>query len=282
LSQAPTSGSYRVRLEDGSSVIAKLYVEQAGWKAFKEASIVAALGRIDWVRTTTVLRCGWLADHSAAALITADLGPCTLWQAVDKGRYSREEALGLVGQQLAAFHRIGLDSLPLDARPDQPVPRTPAVELACHVQRLRMAGDESCGGHIMARVAPALDRIEGLGEQMALVWCHGDLHPANVIARADQDRHAAYLVDFAATTRRPREYDIAQSLVTSGACGEWDRRAVLAGYRSGHALVEELVDAFMVFHTVNGWLYAALAEQRDRSLWQARIQQMLEPGGPLF
>lgn len=91
-----------------------------------------------------------------------------------------------------------------------------------------------------------------------------------------------HLVDFEAAVRCRPEYDVSKSIVTSSALSANERNALLAGYGKQGLISEELLFAFIIFHAVDGWVHAALLEQRDRSLWRTRVDEVLSLYAPQF
>lgn len=276
LSRAPSSGTYRVHLDGGRSVIAKLYFGAAKWKATKERNIIDSLSNNGVIRTARVLGYDQLEIYDATVLITSDLGECTLWGAIEAGRYSYHGGLSLVGRLLANFHDI---DLAITAADDEPL-ATKFERLArWHLSILDRNPQDGLASH----VEPALDTLVRLCRQPnPQIGCHGDLHPANVVTQVRSNVSAAHLVDFESAVRCPLEYDLAKSVATSSALGDHDRMALLAGYGDRRPVSEELLYAFVVFHVVDGWVHAALLEGRDRSLWRSRIDEVVARYAPLF
>jgi len=278
LARAPGSSSYRVRLNDRQSVIVKLYFDNSSWKAAHERRIIQALSRDATIRTAALVGCGQI-DESAAALITVDLGDLTLWRAVEENECLGHEALQLIGYLLAMFHNIDLG---IARAGDEQLGY--GIPLAKRVwQQLRILRHDRFAG-LAACVEPALFRLVDLcrlpGDEVS---CHGDLHPANVVlCRLEGGVLIPHLVDFEATVRGIPEYDLAKSLVTTSALGYSDRQILLDGYGDQRAIADELLHALVVFHAVDGWIYAAVFEERNQALWRSRIDEVLVRYAPLF
>jgi len=107
-------------------------------------------------------------------------------------------------------------------------------------------------------------------------WCHGDLHPANIvpIGRA-LDAASLHVVDLEQFSCSIPEYDVAQSLVTSDALDSRGRNALLSGYPA--PLDGELLTALTAYQALRGWAYAATRERRDVALWTRRVELALQP-----
>jgi len=108
------------------------------------------------------------------------------------------------------------------------------------------------------------------------VWCHGDLHPYNVVVCRDDTEPTPYLLDFESAVQCVPEYDIAKSIVTGSALSGSDVNDILQGLGSNAFTSRELIDALVVFHTVDGWLYAGQLEKRDCELWDEKLNYVLE------
>lgn len=279
LSRAPASGSYRVLLSDGQSVIAKLYLNTSKWRAAKERDIIESLSGGSVIRTAKVLGHGHLEDHDASVLITSDLGDATLWRAITAGTCSYHDGLGLIGQLLADFHRVDLATFPIGEQTHS----QSMVEQ--HVRQFLSILGRNPADRLASRVRPALETLIRLcGQPREQVECHGDLHPANVVmCQLKSGTLAAHLIDFGSAVRCLPEYDLAKSIVTSSSALLRDERtALLAGYGGRHQVSDELLDAFVVFHVVDGWVHAAMLEGRDQSLWQGRVEAVLARYAALF
>jgi Ser/Thr protein kinase RdoA (MazF antagonist) len=258
----------------------KLYRGSAGWKATKERRIIEALSGNTTLRTAPLLGAGHLDGYDLSVLITADLGDLTLWQRVEENACSFPEAMRLVGQLLATFHD---SDLAIGSVGDEAHDRF-GITLEQRVQQQRCMLDRVSPDELAPRVEPALRRLVRLSQQTAPdVACHGDLHPANIVMSwSENGVLLPYLVDFEETVRCPPEYDLAKSVVTSSALGDDERRTLLAGYGDRCVVSDELFYALVVFHTLDGWLYGALQEKRDQSLWGSRIDEMLARYAPIF
>jgi hypothetical protein len=92
--------------------------------------------------------------------------------------------------------------------------------------------------------------------------------------RRKHGKTVPHVVDFEQVILGVPEYDIAQSLVTSDALEDSDRAKFLAGY-GAPGVSAELIDALIVFHVLQGWVYTARAELRDIDLWAARVRRVL-------
>lgn len=260
LSRAPSSAVHRITLDDGLRVIVKLHFGPARGKAEQQCRALQSVRTHTDLFVPAVLACDDVPP--AAVLIMQDVGEADLGRATEAGWCTRAQALHALGDLLGRLHR-----LPADLGPDPPHARAPH-----DASRLISL----CPPMLAAAAANALARAGEVLRDGDPVWCHGDLHPANVLAtRTPVDRLGAlYLVDFEEMVYTRREYDLAQCLVTSDALDQADRVRIEAGY--GLSLDRDAIDALLVFHAVRGWVYAAHAEQRDRQLWAVRLRKTLD------
>jgi Ser/Thr protein kinase RdoA (MazF antagonist) len=266
LSRALRSAVYRVVLHDHRTVIVKLHHGESRWKAVKERQAMQAVAVYTTLRTATILACGPVPGHDTTALITTDLGETSLSRPSGQGTGSRSQTLKVLGAVLAQFHQ-------LPARCGPPA-ATGGLSLAEQVTALR----SHCPEHLLAATGPALRRaVELTGTATSagrLVWCHGDMHPGNVLLRhRELEDSAAYVIDFEQMVRAVPEYDVAQSAVTSDALDGNELAEIAIGYRT--PLSADLVAVLIVFHVLRGWVYAALAEHRDTRLWATRLHIMI-------
>jgi aminoglycoside phosphotransferase (APT) family kinase protein len=254
-------------------VVVKLYFGTAGWKATKEHSIGRALFDSSTLRAAQVLGCGRLELHDAHSLITSDLGDLSLWRAIDIGIYSLREGLRVVGQLLSEFHSLALGLPATAANGDW----QDTVTLDSLTRRQLSLLEHSQSAGLARQAQPALRRAVLLSQEVTdPVWCHGDLHPANVIMYStSRSPLLPYLIDFESSTLGPPEHDLAKSVVTSSAFAGSTRDELIAGYGQERRISEELVNALIVFHTIDGWLYAAQRERRDRTLWRDRMELVM-------
>ncbi|WP_328913175.1 MULTISPECIES: phosphotransferase family protein [unclassified Streptomyces] len=260
LTQAPRSAVYRTTLRASglpASVIIKLHTGSASWKAAKEHRVVTALAGSAQLGLPRALACGAVAGADVTALVLEDLGRLSLHEAVRTGDWPRHQALRLLGHLLREFHR-----LPRGAQPGarRAFAEQVTVLLARLPEPLRVA------------TRGVLLRAVDLAETHDQVLCHGDLHLGNVVLPATDPR--PHLIDFEQTAPAFAEYDVAQGVVTCGVLAAGDRELIAAGYGGG--LDDGLLTHLIVFHTLRGWLYAAVREKRDTQLWQTRLNTALD------
>lgn len=264
LSSAPGSAVVRAELADGGSVIVKVHDGAARRRAREQQRAMAAVAAYTAVPTPRVLGCGVLPGGGTAALVTADLGQVDLGCAVREGTCTRDQALEILGGLLALLHR-----LPLDAGPRAPTGRGPRIDALALIER--------CPSTLAVTVAPVLARAAAAAQEAERrVWCHGDLHPSNVLfpERRSGRLGPAHVIDFEQMVCAAPEYDLAQCLVASDALEPDERAHVTAAYHA--TLDQRLLDELIVFHAVRGLVYAVLAEGRDARLWGARTAYALE------
>jgi aminoglycoside phosphotransferase (APT) family kinase protein len=264
LSCSSASAVCRVELVGGGCAIVKLHFGAARRRAREQQRAMAAVAAYSAVPTARVLACGAVPVAGAAALITSDLGRVDLGCAVRDGICSRDQALELMGRLLARLHRM-----PLEAGPRPPSGRGPRIDAPALIAR--------CPAALADAVGPVLARAAAAARETARpVWCHGDLHPANVLLpqAAGGRLGPAHVIDFEQMLCAAPEYDLAQCLVTSDALTPGERARVEAAY--GGALCPPLIDELIVFHAARGLVYAARDEGRDAPLWQARVHHALE------
>ncbi|MFF5113218.1 phosphotransferase [Streptosporangium sp. NPDC000509] len=257
VSAAPHAAVYRVTLPDRpvTQAIVKVWAVGAHWKAHKEAYALRSLTGAAGFGVPHLLACGAVPDRNAAAVVMNDLGPFTLGQVGRTGGITRTEQLTLLGRLLAAFHTT--------PRP-APGPLITAVGGRREIADLR--------AYLPAPLVEAAgEQLERVAEMPAgeVVWCHGDLHPENVILTGQRP----YLVDFEQSALAPPEWDIAQTAVTTDALTPPELNAICAGY--GRPLSPRRLGDLVTFHALRGWRWAARHEGRDAALWQARLQLAL-------
>lgn len=248
---------HRVALQDGRRVILKLYFARAGSAEAERRALTCLAAHTD-VLTPTILASGAVQDGRVEALVLDDLGPSNLGERVAAGYCSRHDALTAVGSLLARIH-----SLPLDCGPGNPSrlrPRVLAETLLSH-----------CPSGLGVIAAEVVSRAkEAITQPRQQIWCHGDLHPANIIPVGQQfDAAALHVVDLEQAACSVPEYDVAQSLVTSDALDAAGQSALLSGYSL--PLDYELITLMIRFHALRGWAYAATTERRDVDLWAQRL-----------
>lgn len=264
LSRAPGSDVVRASLADGDSVIVKLHTGAQRRRAREQQRALAAVAAYTTVPTPRVLGCGGVPGTGASALIAVDLGQVDLGRAVRDGLCTRDQALEILSGLLARLHR-----LPMAAGPRPATGSGPRIDALALIER--------CPGPLAETVAPLLIRAAARARTaMPTVWCHGDLHPANVLFPQDGAGRLgpAHVIDFEQMVHAAPEYDVAQCLVTSDALAPSERARVAASY--GSPLDQRLLDELIVFHAVRGLVYAAMAERRDASLWNRRVTCALE------
>ena len=260
LSQAPKTAVFRVSRDGGQSMIFKFFSGTARRRAQEEhaAITLVASGGLGVARALCLADIG----DETTVLVTTDLGTYTLDRAVREGEMTRLEALELVGNLLARFHRI-------EAQPGPCLTARASATVATEIEALYRC----CPAEELARIEPALRAVAGrIRDAQELVWCHGDLHFCNVVLSPVGTERTPSLIDFEGMTQAPRESDLAQAIVTTDAYDNVEQARLLAGYGSSHSL--ELLDPFIVFHTLRGWVYAALLQQRDQQLWASRCKRV--------
>ncbi|MFI8514049.1 phosphotransferase enzyme family protein [Streptomyces sp. NPDC085460] len=249
LSARSRSVVYRAGLADGRSVVIKLYAATARRDAISEAAAMRTAG--PHVPVPTVLAYGHVPGHQATALVTADLGPLTLGAAVRSGRLSDERALRDLAGLLGRLHRA----------PVQPwAPRRPLHEQVTSLGR-------RCPPSALDRIAPALAAVTD-APAAAPVWCHGDLHGDNVVIAGP--RAVRHLVDFTDAAIGPRESDVAQTLVMTGAFASARTRTVTDAYPL--VLNHHQLAAWAVFHTLRCWAHSETGD--DRTRWADRLDEL--------
>ena len=253
-SAAGRSAVVRVHLADDSSVVVKVYRGRRQPRGLLHADALAAVRLHTTISTAEALACGAVPGTDVTALITTDLGSTSLHAAVHNGVFSRGQALTAMGRLLAQLHRIPTGLHPGGRRG----PRIDATALLARSGRAVFD----------ARLVAVLSRAAAEAQQAAgRVWCHGDLHPANVLVIPPYGRLA--VVDMEDVTHAAPEYDLAQCLVTSDALDPDDRAAVLAGY--GRPFSVAVLDDLVVYQAVRGLVHAADSEHRDQHLWKQRF-----------
>ncbi|WP_312870757.1 phosphotransferase family protein [Streptomyces himalayensis] len=249
---------YRVRLADGQGVVVKVYAATALRNALTEARVSAAAA--DFVAVPPVLAVGLVPSLGSTALITRDLGPVTLEQAVAEGRVPYRYALRRAVALLKAFHRIPASL---------PVPRRPFAD---HVASLA----RRCGSSTLLHIEPALECIASRISARRSVWCHGDVHFGNIVIAADGMDH---LVDFPHIWHGPPEFDLAQTLTMTNALAPDDLHAVKRHY--GTPVDTRLLTALVAFHTLRCWVHST-PHSRDQQLWAARFRALAARQPELF
>lgn len=241
---------YRAGLADGQSVIVKLYAPTAGRNAITEGTAMRAAESA--VPVPKVLGCGTTSTDGATALITSDLGTCTLGTAVRTRRVPHTQALKDLGDLLGRLHRAPLSPS---------VKRRPFVDFVSSLT-------QRCPADLMDQIAPALALIADTPDTAPVVWCHGDLHFDNVVLSGPQDTR--HLVDFTDAAPGSRESDVAHALVMTDAHTQWDRDALTSSYPL--ALNSDRLSAWVVLITVRCWAYSAPGE--DQALWRGRLADL--------
>ncbi|MEV7971161.1 aminoglycoside phosphotransferase family protein [Sphaerisporangium sp. NPDC088356] len=254
LAKAPGSAVYRVTFPDGpgpQTAIIKLYAGSTRWKATREHQVLVQLGATEQFSAPTVLNAGEVPGLDVTALALNDLGTSTLGSAVGSGALCLPDALRELGRLLACFHRVPRQ---LNSEP----------RLAAEVTDLqrRLPADLR---HLTART---LQSVIDRSQWRPGVWCHGDLHLNNVLLAP-----GPHLIDFEQVGDNLPEYDLAQTAVTASALTAGDRSPIVAGYHED--VCDELLTGLIVFQALRGWWWAAVQEQRDIDLWEARLKLAL-------
>lgn len=234
------------------------------------AASAVALG--DWVPR---LHSFGTVDQTGHHYVAYDEIPgMTLHDAVRSCRLDRSDALRLLGTILHRLHR--------STRPGfGPVAAATTDNAADFLHNLVTERSSKLRARGHQELATMLDQLTdrwspALATPRPAVLCHGDLHPKNVVVRADDDYTltARGVLDFESVIYAVPEYDLAKTLVVSSAFDNHDRRALAAGY-SPHEINEALLTGLITYHTIDGWLWAAQIEHRDRRLWCARLGAVL-------
>ncbi|MGX1851694.1 phosphotransferase [Streptomyces sp. NPDC055299] len=249
---------YRTGLNDGRSVIVKLYAHTARRNAITEAAAIQAAAAA--VPVPRVLGYGTTSSEGATALITSDLGRCTLGSAVRTGSIDHAQALRDLGGLLARLHRAPMT---------RPAPRRPFHHAVSALAR-------RCPSNLLNAIGPALALVTDSLESAPPVWCHGDLHFDNVVLAGPQNTR--HLVDFTDAAPGCREADVAHALVMTAAHAPQDRLAVTGAYSL--PLDNARLSAWVVFQTVRCWAYAAHHE--DRALWSNRLADLTHQSPHIF
>jgi aminoglycoside phosphotransferase (APT) family kinase protein len=256
LSATRTSAAYRAYLLSGRSVIVKVHFTPG--RADSERQALACVAAHTDVPTPEVLGCASIG-RNAEALILDDLGPVNLAQATASGRFTRDQMLESVGTLLTRVHRLPLDCGPRSARGACP-PMRPELLYQRAPAHLR----DAAGPMLLAAT-------DALGTGRNLVWCHGDLHPSNIVLGPHRgEPEALHAVDFEQFCCSIPEYDLAQSLVTSDAITGEPRERLLAGYPG--ELCFGTLAVLTAYHALRGWAYAAQIERRDATAWAHRLE----------
>ncbi|MCZ4117918.1 phosphotransferase family protein [Streptomyces sp. H39-S7] len=249
---------YRTGLHDGRSVIVKLYAHTARRNAVTEAAAIRAAAAT--VPVPEVLGCGTTSSEGGTALITSDLGGCTLGSAVRASTITRSQALRDLGGLLARLHQAPIA---------HPAPSRPFHDAVSSLSR-------RCPSDLLNVIGPTLALIADAPESTPLVWCHGDVHFDNVVLAGPQD--ARHLVDFTDAAPGHRESDVAHALVMATTHAPQDRLALTGAYSL--VLDDALLSAWAVFQTVRCWAYAVHHE--DRALWSSRLASLTRQSPQLF
>ncbi|MFI6347198.1 aminoglycoside phosphotransferase family protein [Streptomyces sp. NPDC050560] len=258
---------YRVALSDERHVVVKLVAAGRSHSADDEARLLAAVAASGRVAVPAVIASGSIPGLGTTALITADVGPSTLGEAVREGQVTKLAAMVRLARLLNVFHTI---------KPPANSPLAPGI--LAQISALA----RHCPSSVFALLAPALEVIAEGAADGRQVWCHGDLHFENVVHQSASEQNSGRnglsetVIDLAASTVCVPEYDLAQTLVTCDALAPSDRVLLAAAY--GWPVDHRLVDAFVIFQAVRGWTYAAYREGRHSRLWAARLRQALNSG----
>lgn len=197
-----TSPVLWVELAGGPYVVVKLYGGHRQVRAYRHAEVATAVSAHTAVATAAVVACGVLPGTDVTALIIADLGVLELNLAIHSGILPREHALAAMGRLWSQLH--GLPSDALDTRYGQG-PRIEADRLVAY----RRDVVDSAALAVVVRAAEAARPRTGR------VWCHGDLHPGNVLV--EQPTGRLTVADLEDMVQAVPEYDLAQCLAASDA-----------------------------------------------------------------
>jgi aminoglycoside phosphotransferase (APT) family kinase protein len=106
------------------------------------------------------------------------------------------------------------------------------------------------------------------------VFCHGDLHPNNIIAQMRTDREIGIvgIIDFEGAHVASPEFDVAKSVVVSSYFDGCTEATIVHSYSFAELCLETL-RAFEALHAVDGWIYGRLLEKRYIELWDYRLRQ---------
>ena len=253
----------RVTLENGQRVVVKIHSARPGRAELERRALTCLAAHSD-VQAPMVLACGNVPGSDAEALVLVDVGPSNLGQLYCAGRCSREEVLEAVGSLLARIHK-----LPLDCGPGDPHKSRPCVPVEALIAR--------CPDGVKQIAAAVVEQAtKAITQTRPTTWCHGDLHPANVVPMGQAlDSASLHVVDLEQVACTIPEYDVAQSLVTSDALDLSGRAAVLHGYAT--RLDHELLTSLIAYQALRGWAYGAAVEGRDIALWTHRLTLAFQP-----
>jgi aminoglycoside phosphotransferase (APT) family kinase protein len=228
----------------------KTYRGRRAWKARKEVRVNALLAA-QGVPVPDVLE---LIEDDAAATI--------VMRAAGRPLVAGTDALRELGQWFERLHSIEAASFDLLGPAPEPLDDVIAfVDRLCDRLLVAVPG-HALGATIEWVRADLRARVPGSGGP---VFCHGDLHFANVL----HDPEA--LIDFESSCWGPAAFDVAKTLVVCSRGAPLE----LAGLRLAGAPDAALVSAFARWHALDGFLHAALLERRDVELWQRRLNGAL-------
>ncbi|MEZ0073588.1 phosphotransferase family protein [Planotetraspora sp. GP83] len=258
LRDSPTATVCRVTIPGRAApLVVKAWVGRAAWKAHKERLALTALAGATGFGVPWVVAAGPVPGWDAAAVAVTDAGPDTLAGLEAAGHCTRPQVLARLGRLLAAFHAH---------QPPPPGPMLGPAGVEAMAEDLRA----HLPAGAPAQLRRALEGAVALTRHAPVVWCHGDLHPHNVL---QPPGGRPQLIDFELSALAPPEWDAAQTLVTADALSPDQQELVLDAY--GLPLDMELLGHLVVVHALRGWRWAAFAEGVDTALWEARLRAAL-------
>lgn len=265
---------YRVQLRN-QAVVMKLFTPDRGHAAQREASGLRATAPVLGRRAPQLLGHGRLPDTHTPYLVLSEVPGATLRQAMASAALPEPEALVVLGSLLADLHQaeyVGFGSVASHQR------LTNAGDfihqLTAHRARLL---DQHGHGHLAETLRATAETAAALAAKSdRSVLCHGDLHLDNVLVRQADDGtwDVSGVVDYESVVYAIPEYDLAKTLVVCSTFDPAHRRALLDAYHP-HTVNTALLTDFCRYHTIDGWLWATIVEDRHHDLWNDRLQRIL-------
>lgn len=203
-------------------------------------------------------------------IVYDDVAGPSLHTLADKNRH---QALRVLGSVLYRFHQITGPRFGPVTNPTVATAQDLLTSLAAHrADLLARHGRRRLAARLQELADQLTPQLSGRGDA---VLCHNDLHFHNVIVATSSDRLTVRgVVDYESATFAVPEYDLAKTLVVCSAFTETDRQALHAGY--GHPIDATILGGLTTYHAIDGWLWAALIEQRDHQLWQTRLRRSVD------